>query len=102
MSAVDNRTAAEMNEAWLGNRIGNMAAKALRQRTRRGSRQDANNVNVAAETRPQKEEKGGDDSKITETRQEWVLPRRRDVRHTGVVSSIPGLTDSLEQEELAS
>ncbi|KAM3601701.1 uncharacterized protein V6R79_017087 [Siganus canaliculatus] len=49
-----------------------MAAKALRQRTRRGSRQDANNVNVHADTRPPKEEKTSDDNKITETRQESV------------------------------
>ncbi|KAE8287527.1 Alpha-1,2-mannosyltransferase ALG9 [Larimichthys crocea] len=49
-----------------------MAAKALRQRTRRGSRQDANNVNVPAEARPPKEEKGNDDSKTTETRQESI------------------------------
>uniref|UniRef100_A0A8C4EK83 Mannosyltransferase n=1 Tax=Dicentrarchus labrax TaxID=13489 RepID=A0A8C4EK83_DICLA len=49
-----------------------MAAKALRQRTRRGSRQDANNVNVPAEARPPKEEKGGDESKTTETRQESI------------------------------
>lgn len=50
-----------------------MAAKALRQRTRRGSRQDANNVNISTEARPPKEEKGGgDDSKVAETRQESV------------------------------
>ncbi|TNN63487.1 Alpha-1,2-mannosyltransferase ALG9 [Liparis tanakae] len=49
-----------------------MAAKALRQRTRRSSRQDANNANVPAEARPPKEEKGGDDSKATETRPESV------------------------------
>ncbi|TNM84867.1 hypothetical protein fugu_009045 [Takifugu bimaculatus] len=49
-----------------------MAAKALRQRTRRGSRQDANNLNVPSEARPQKEEKGGDDSKDAEPRQESV------------------------------
>ncbi|KAK5887519.1 hypothetical protein CesoFtcFv8_016117 [Champsocephalus esox] len=61
-----------MNEALLGSIIGNMAAKALRQRTRRGSRQDANNVNVPAEARTPKEEKGGDDSKTAEARQESV------------------------------
>lgn len=49
-----------------------MAAKGLRQRTRRGSRQDANNVNLPTDTRPPKEEKGAEDSKITETRQESV------------------------------
>uniref|UniRef100_A0A4W6D5I1 Mannosyltransferase n=1 Tax=Lates calcarifer TaxID=8187 RepID=A0A4W6D5I1_LATCA len=49
-----------------------MAAKALRQRTRRGSRQDANNVNISSEARPPKEEKGGDDGKIAETRQESI------------------------------
>ncbi|XP_056267647.1 alpha-1,2-mannosyltransferase ALG9 isoform X2 [Pseudoliparis swirei] len=49
-----------------------MAAKALRQRTRRSSRQDANNANVPAEARPPKEEKGGDDSKATETQPESV------------------------------
>ena len=49
-----------------------MAAKALRQRTRRGSRQDANNVNVPAEARPPKEEKACEESKLSEARQEWV------------------------------
>uniref|UniRef100_A0A3Q2QSV8 Mannosyltransferase n=1 Tax=Fundulus heteroclitus TaxID=8078 RepID=A0A3Q2QSV8_FUNHE len=49
-----------------------MAAKALRQRARRGSRQDANNVNVPAEARPAKEEKSGDESKTAETRQEPI------------------------------
>lgn len=50
-----------------------MAAKGLRQRTRRGSKQDANNVNAPADTRQPKEEKGGEESKITEaTRQDSV------------------------------
>lgn len=50
---------------------GNMAAKALRQRSRRGSKQnDANNVNVSTDARTQKDEKGGEDSKTTEIRQE--------------------------------
>lgn len=91
------RTAAEKNEVGLAKSIGNMAAKALRQRTRRGSRQDANNVNVPTEARPQKEEKGGDDSKITDTRQEWVLWRRTDIRLPCAVRSILGLTDSLSR-----
>lgn len=67
VSVDDNRSLAEIAEEW---RTGTMAAKALRQRTRRGSRQDANNVNVPSEARPQKEEKGGDDSKDAEPRQE--------------------------------
>ncbi|XP_015238314.1 PREDICTED: alpha-1,2-mannosyltransferase ALG9 [Cyprinodon variegatus] len=49
-----------------------MAAKTLRQRARRGSRQDANNVNTTAEARPAKEEKTGDESKTTESRQEPI------------------------------
>ncbi|KAM9728464.1 alpha-1,2-mannosyltransferase ALG9 [Menidia menidia] len=49
-----------------------MAAKALRQRTRRGSRQDANNVNIPNEARPPKEEKVSDDNKATEARQESI------------------------------
>ncbi|XP_061754525.1 alpha-1,2-mannosyltransferase ALG9 isoform X1 [Nerophis ophidion] len=50
-----------------------MAAKALRQRARRGSRQDASNVNVPAEAaRLPKEEKGADESKATEARQESI------------------------------
>lgn len=67
VSVDDHRLLAEINES---RRTGDMAAKALRQRTRRGSRQDANNVNVPSEARPQKEEKGGDDSKDAEPRQE--------------------------------
>uniref|UniRef100_A0A8C6SAZ7 Mannosyltransferase n=1 Tax=Neogobius melanostomus TaxID=47308 RepID=A0A8C6SAZ7_9GOBI len=48
-----------------------MAVKGLRQRTRRGSKQDANNV--PADTRQPKEERGGEDIKITEaTRQDSV------------------------------
>lgn len=71
-----------------------MAAKALRQRTRRGSRQDANNVNVSADARAPKEEKGSDDSKATETRQEWVRAAGREFTLTGASGSIPGLSDS--------
>lgn len=67
VSVDDHRLLTEINES---RRTGDMAAKALRQRTRRGSRQDANNVNVPPEARPQKEEKGGDDSKDAEPRQE--------------------------------
>lgn len=67
MSVDDRRWAAEIAEEC---RRAAMAAKALRQRTRRGSRQDANNANVPSEARPQKEEKGGDDSKEAEPRQE--------------------------------
>ncbi|XP_051903118.1 alpha-1,2-mannosyltransferase ALG9 isoform X1 [Hippocampus zosterae] len=62
-----------MNERRLGGGSSlNMAAKALRQRSRRGSRQDANNVNVSTEARMSKEEKVGEDSKDTETRQESI------------------------------
>ncbi|XP_054611345.1 alpha-1,2-mannosyltransferase ALG9 isoform X1 [Dunckerocampus dactyliophorus] len=49
-----------------------MAAKALRQRPRRSSRQDANNVSVSTEARSPKEEKGADESKATETQQESI------------------------------
>ncbi|XP_028322990.1 alpha-1,2-mannosyltransferase ALG9 isoform X2 [Gouania willdenowi] len=49
-----------------------MAAKTLRQRSRRGSKQDPNNVNVSAEPRPPKEEKVSEESKVTEARQESI------------------------------
>ncbi|XP_077402409.1 alpha-1,2-mannosyltransferase ALG9 isoform X2 [Vanacampus margaritifer] len=63
----------EMNEVRFGGGSPvNMAAKALRQRSRRGSRQDGNNVNVSAENRTPKEEKAGEESKVTETRQESI------------------------------
>ncbi|KAG7266703.1 hypothetical protein CRUP_037270 [Coryphaenoides rupestris] len=55
-----------------------MSSRGLRQRARRGSRQDANTVPVPAEARTAKEEKekgsssGDENSKITETRQQEV------------------------------
>ena len=63
------RSVAEADELFEANE--NMAAKGLRQRTRRvSSRQDASNANVPAEARIPKEEKGSDESKLSETRQE--------------------------------
>lgn len=62
-----SRVLTEMNEGRLGGGSSfNMAAKALRQRSRR----DANNVNGSTDSRTSKEEKGGEDSKDSETRQE--------------------------------
>lgn len=51
-----------------------MATKGPRQRNRRGSRQDANNVNTSlvSDNRTSKEEKNIDDSKNSDMRNEWV------------------------------
>ena len=59
---------AEADELFEANE--NMAVKGPRQRTKRVSRQDANNVNVPAEARISKEEKSSDEGKLSETRQE--------------------------------
>ncbi|XP_066515084.1 alpha-1,2-mannosyltransferase ALG9-like isoform X2 [Hoplias malabaricus] len=49
-----------------------MATKGVRQRSRRGSKQDNNNVNSSAsENRPGKDEKSTDDGKSAETRNEF-------------------------------
>lgn len=55
---------------------GNMASKGLRQRNRRGSKQDASTASSPAvnENRAVKDEKGAEDSKPTEPRNEWVTP----------------------------
>ena len=45
-------------------------ASRIRHRNRRGSRHDSNNVIAPSEARTLKEEKGSDDSKISDTRQE--------------------------------
>lgn len=52
--------------------VEDMATKGLRQRNRRGSKQDANNVNTSLvnENRTSKEEKNVDDSKNSDMRNE--------------------------------
>lgn len=51
-----------------------MATKGLRQRNRRGSKQDASTASSPAvnENRAAKDEKSAEDSKSAESRNEWV------------------------------